>query len=353
MSSPLPTVRTIARALGLSPTTVSDALNGRGRVNPATAALVRSTAKKMGYEHNPLTGAVMSALRRARSVAFRGTLALIDVREPDRDPPGPFHVEIGNGFESRAGELGFRVELFRTGPTRKSLQRLDGILASRGIRGAAVLPSWIPPDLRAIDWTRTAGLYTDYLIRHPALNSVCADHYHLMITALAELAARGYEAPGYLVPRGRDERIEHRQTAAFRAFQATNPRIRVVPLLITEDDPTREDFERWFVEHAPDVVLGHSEQILDWMLAAGVRVPEAHGFVLLNVVERSRPCAALDLQGGIIGQRAAEMLVGQILRNEFGVPASPSRIAVQPRWIEGTTVRPQSAARRKPRPARA
>jgi len=44
MSGPAPTLRSLARALGLSRTTVSDALRGSPRVDPNTAARVKKVA---------------------------------------------------------------------------------------------------------------------------------------------------------------------------------------------------------------------------------------------------------------------------------------------------------------------
>jgi len=82
MPTPPPTLRTLARALGLSRTTVSDALRGSPRVKSATVERVRAEAKAAGYERNPLTGAVMSQLRRSRGQQFRGVLAALEVVDP-------------------------------------------------------------------------------------------------------------------------------------------------------------------------------------------------------------------------------------------------------------------------------
>jgi LacI family transcriptional regulator len=39
------------------------------------------------------------------------------------------------------------------------------------------------------------------------------------------------------------------------------------------------------------------------------------------------------------------MIVGQILRNEFGLPSWPSHTSVQAKWVEGPTVRPPAVVR--------
>jgi LacI family transcriptional regulator len=335
-----PSIRSIAAALGLSRTTVSDALRGVGRVDPSTAKQIERHAAKVGYRANPLTGSVMSAMRRGRARAFRGSLAVVDIAEPGHMPHGPFHGEIIAGLRTRSEDLGFSVEEFVAGPTALPLQRLDGILQSRGIHGVVVLPSWYAPDLAGLKWENYAGIYTDYVIERPSLHSVCADHYHLIITALETAKRRGYKRPGMIMQVRRDERIELRQTAAFRAFQATHFTDKPVPLLIRPEEPAlAADFPAWFARHEPDVVLSHFEQTLDWMKACGARVPHTHGFIALNVIACRRPVAGLDLQGRMIGSRAADMLIGQILRNERGLPEWPSRTVLAARWVEGPTVR--------------
>jgi DNA-binding LacI/PurR family transcriptional regulator len=48
------TIKDVAREAGVSPTTVSHALSGLGRVNPETQARVRDTVRTLGYRANPL-----------------------------------------------------------------------------------------------------------------------------------------------------------------------------------------------------------------------------------------------------------------------------------------------------------
>jgi len=64
-----PTIRDVAKAAGVSVTTVSHALNGKGRVDPATRALVEQVVHQLGYRANRHA----RGLRSGRS----GTLALL------------------------------------------------------------------------------------------------------------------------------------------------------------------------------------------------------------------------------------------------------------------------------------
>ncbi len=339
MASSAPTLRSLARVLGLSRTTVSDALRGSPRVDPGTAARVRKAAREAGYRRNPLAGALMSELRRSRGTAFRGVLAAIDFNEPDRpDYAARFHRELVLGAEERAVELGFKVEKFSVGHAGVSVQRLDSILQSRGIHGVILLPAWDEPDLSNLDWTRYAGIYTDYMIERPALHAVCSDHYRSLLAALQRLAALGYRRPALFLQKHQDERLQYRWSAAFRAFQESHPAIRALPPLIVETF-TPEDFMRWFRRYKPDVVLSHNTEVIDWMERCGADVPVTHGFVSLNVLNKTRPCAGLDLQPRILGARGAELIIAQLQRNETGIPEWPSTTTIPARWVEGPTLR--------------
>lgn len=339
MPGAAPTLRSLARELGLSRTTVSDALRGSPRVDPNTAARVRKAAREAGYRRNPLAGALMSELRRSRGTAFRGVLAAIDFNEPDRpDYAARYHRELVVGAEGRATELGFKVEKFAVGRGGLSVPRLDSILQSRGIHGIILLPAWEDPDLTNLEWARFAGIYTDYIIERPALHAVCSDHYRSMLGALQRLAGLGYRQPGLYLQKHQDERLQYRWAAAFRAFQDSHPAIKALPPLVV-DTFTREDFVKWFRRYKPDVVLSHHTAAIDWMESCGAEVPRTHGFVCLNVIMKTRPCAGLDLQPRALGARATELLIAQLQRNETGIPEWPSTTTIPAHWVDGPTLR--------------
>jgi LacI family transcriptional regulator len=339
MPNPAPTVRSLARELGLSRTTVSDALRGAPRVDPHTVKRVQEAARAAGYQRNPLAAALMSELRRSRGSTFRGVIAAVDLDEPDRPTHAArFHRELAAGASARADELGFKVESFVMGGGGLSVQRLDSVLQSRGIHGVLLLPAWHEPDLSKLDWKRYSGVYLDYIIERPALHAVCADHYRAIMGALTLLAARGYRRPGLVLHRHHDGRLQYRWSGAFRAFQTTHPGIESVPLLLAAK-PDQDEFIAWFRETRPDVVLAHNTEVIDWMEACGASIPSTHGFVSLNTLMRLHPCAGLDLQPNVVGARAAELLIAQIQRNERDVPEWPTTTMIPARWVEGPTLR--------------
>jgi len=334
-----PTVRSLARALNLSPTTVSEALRGVPRVRPATRELVRAAADAASYRLNPLASAVMSEIRRSRRGLFRGMLAATTLDEADRPVvANVFFRGIIAGARQRAQELGFGLERFVIGRNGVRLPRLDNILHSRGIRGLILLPAWDSPDFSKLDWSRYAGVYTDYIIERPALHAVCADHFRSMMGALQRLHGRGYRRPGLFLQRQQDERLQHRWEAAFLAHQHHATGLDVVPPLISETID-RDLFCDWFRTHQPDVVLGHDCAALEWMQACGAKVPQTHGFFCLNVAPSAAVCAGLDLQPELIGARAAEIVIGELHHNQIGIPDNPSLTTLLGRWVDGPTLR--------------
>jgi LacI family transcriptional regulator len=318
-------------------------LRGKGRVDPSTAARVQKAAREAGYRRNPLAAAVMSELRRSRGSTFRGVLAAVDLAEPDRAPHGVFHRELVSGGRARAVELGFKLEEFLVGNAGMTVPRLDSILQSRGIHGVLLLPSWYAPDWRELDWSRYAGVYTDYVIERPALHCVCSNHYRSMVALLTRLRERGYRRPGLCLERGRDERTQRRFSAAFRSFQENESDVETVPLLITAQERRKDEFVAWFRRHKPDVVIGHFTDAIEWMEELGAVVPDTAGFASLNLLYKTRPCAGLDQQPRELGARAAELLIAQLQRNESGVPDCPTTTTIPARWVDGPTVRKAAA----------
>lgn len=339
MANDSPTVRSLARSLGLSRTTVSDALRATGRTSPETAERVRKAAEAAGYRRNPLAASLMSELRRSRGTTFRGVLAAVDLEEPGRPAHAArFHRELVQGATNRAVELGFKVEKFAVGNQGVSLHRLDAILQSRGIHGVILLPAWQTPDFSRLDWSRYAGVYTDNIIDRPALHSICSDQYRSLISGLHRLVELGYRRPGMFVQAHQDERLQHRWTAAFRAFHEARRDIEMVPPLVT-DTLGRSSFVEWFRHYNPDVVLGHTTDAIEWMESCDARIPETHGFASLNLAMRARPCAGLDLQPREIGARGVELVIAQLQRNERGLPSWPTSTMILARWMPGPTLK--------------
>ncbi len=336
----VPSLRQLAQQLGLSHTTVSEALRGSPRVKPATRAKVLKVARELGYRRNPLAGALMSEMRRSRAGTFRGVLAVLDLDGAEGRPPNAtrYHRELTRGATTRAEQLGFKADAFTVGKAGLSLERLDTILQSRGIGGIFLLPVRDTPDLTRLDWTHFSGIYADYVIERPGLHAICPDHYRGMLTVLERLRALGYSRPGLVMGASHDARLLYRWEAAYHAYQTHHDGMTRLPPFIANAMNAR-DFGVWFRTVKCDVVLAHSPDVKGWMEEAGAKVPETHGFCCLNVLNSNEPFAGLDLQPSLLGARGMELLIGQVLRNECGAPELPMTTTVPAAWVDGPTLR--------------
>lgn len=242
------------------------------------------------------------------------------------------------GIAERAAALGFKMERFELGPGGLRVGRLDTILHTRNIQGLVLLPSPVMPELSSLRWERYTAVYADLSINHPPLHCVCLNHYRSMQMLLRELHGRGYRRPGLFIEIAQDARLEYCWEGGFLAMQRCLADVAEVPVLRTPM-LSRGEFQAWFRQYQPDVVLGHFPEAIGWMRSCGATVPETHGFVCLNMLRASEPCAGLDFQPGLIGARAAELVIGQLLHNELGVPANPSLTTIPARFVEGPTLR--------------
>jgi LacI family transcriptional regulator len=333
-----PTIRSLAARLGVSRTTVSEALRDHPRVNRETRLRIQEAAREAGYRFNPLASSLLSEVRRTRLGAFRGVIAAVGQEEPARVPfPGAYWRDLLEGATDRGQELGFKLEHFVVGRNRLSVRRLDTILQSRGIRGVLIMPAWDRPDFRQLDWSRLAGVYADYLMEMPSLASVCPDHPRGMELAMGRLLELGCRRPGLVLIEQESNRLHDRWLAAFLAYLHRHPTLQQLPPLIA---PTlnAEVFKRWFRRHRPDVVLGHRAEMIGWMQDCGAQVPATHGFCCLNIGLNSQFCAGLDQRPYHVGVRAVELVISQIHQNSYGIPELPSNTTVPMRWVDGPTL---------------
>lgn len=343
MASSRPTVRSLAAALGLSRATVSNALRGYAGVNARTRQRVQREAAKMGYVVHPFAAQVMSQIRRSAANKEMGTLAVLEMFEPNR-PRGAaqFHAELLAGIKDRAAGLGFAISHWKFGPgSDVSLKRLNQILGCRGVRGLVLLPTWSEPDFRELDWSRFTGVYVDYLIQRPALHTVCCDHGLTVFNALEKARERGYRKPGLAIAHRTNARLRGRWVGAYLAYLNEHPELTPVPPLVVDeaDELHPVNFLPWFKKQRPDIVLTHWIGALDQMKTAGAEVPRTHGYICLNLQVAPAPFSGFSQQPKELGVRATELVISQLTHGESGAPSLPSTTMLPSKWREGTTVR--------------
>jgi LacI family transcriptional regulator len=145
---------------------------------------------------------------------------------------------------------------------------------------------------------------------------------------------RGYKRIGFLFSDGNDSpRVGDRWLGAYFTQQFEFPIAERLP--VCPGMPTTEAvFRDWFHQHRPDALLVNNPSLLlEWLKNLGVKVPKDVGVVALEH-RRELECTGVYYDPDKIGGLAVEMLIGQMHRNETGIPAVTHEILLTGEWRE-------------------
>ncbi|MFO1448396.1 MAG: LacI family DNA-binding transcriptional regulator [Opitutaceae bacterium] len=340
-------MRDVARAARVSIATVSKSLANKTDIAPATRARILALCTKLGYRTNPLVAALMRSRRRHAAPAAGVTLAYVTAfptADGWRRHPAPIFSQMFAGAEARARERNYRLEhhwLYRDG---MSNQRFSRMLEARGIQGVLLAPV---PDAQAsieLNWPAFSVVVLGLTPSTRQFHRVTTDYYQSMLLVMEMCRRHGYRRPGFAARLGTVARLEHRWEAAYHVAREKFGFTQAPAPLIAEEW-SADNVGRWLQLARPDVVVGPVLGRLDELIAAaGRRVPDDIGLVGLLVPRPGDRLAGILQDGEIIGATAVDQLVGQIERNETGVPPHPITHTMLGRWNPGRTIRAEAFA---------
>ena len=179
------TLQDIADRLGVTRSTVSYAITGRGRVSQDTKQKVLAAARDLGYQPNTLA-------RRLRG-SQTGILAL---RLPRYTSKMSYYMEATFGVAEEAEQAGMIVSLLTTEVRPADLQRLhaDGVIL--------LDPDADDPAARAL-LSGPIPVVTGELVPpglSPGQGAVSSDHATAVVELLDHLAERGAHRPALIIP---------------------------------------------------------------------------------------------------------------------------------------------------------
>lgn len=150
-----PTLKDVARAVGLSAGAVSLALRNSPKIAVTTRARVREAARRLGYRPNP-AGATLAQFRHASTVKpIQASLAWLNTWDRPADLRSFRQFDrYWQGAEASAASFGYRLEEFVYRDLMPQA-RLMHILAARGIQGLLLPPGPVPPE-----WTRGTPVWS-------------------------------------------------------------------------------------------------------------------------------------------------------------------------------------------------
>lgn len=246
-------------------------------------------------------------------------------------------------MKRRAAFHGYKLDTFWLHDPELYGERLNRILKARGIRGVLIVGLMKEnrlPERFAATWAEQACVVTGVRTRNPTLSFVCSDHHALVIEAVEQALRLGYRRPALVVDEHIDNLVEGRFSAGMWRAQCALPASRRVPGFY-DVERSREDqtaFHVWRERHQPDVILSLYSYVHDWLIGAGLRVPDDMGFIQLERRASHAGWAGLDQHNDQTGEAAVDMLIGMLHNQEFGVPLHPRATLIGPTWIDGNTV---------------
>lgn len=306
------TIRDVAAAAGVSVTTVSHVLNGKGRIDPATAERVKLIARQLGYRASVIARGLrdgrVGRIAVVHSEASDGASSLMNLA---------FFVRMLGSITENAVAQGFST-LLTLPPKAYKTGRfdVDGVIF--------VDPA---PGNRMLESLRDSGIpivTTGRDLSRPEQEGNWVDND--LITATGEMldlfAARGAErialfAASPLIS------YNHDAVFSYRAWAKRNGR----PEILYRIGDALREAEGFFLGRTvlaepdrPDAIHcttdRHAAGVLLAAHAAGLKVPEnlmlSAGTDSVAAQSGTPSLTALDLNPELMGQRACEMLISII-----------------------------------------
>ncbi len=327
------TIQDLARQLNLDKSTISRALRGHPMVSAATRERVRTRALELNYRPSPLLSRI-AARGNGGSHASGTSIVYVYCPSPLKpryeDPEQERHYP---GILARAGERGCRTEFFNL-IDYGSGAALSRVLKARGIEGIIIGP------------VKREDISVDFNWRDFSAVSCGDDHYpppvhkvqsrcpsHLAIEKAYEYGYRRIGLTVFLHPNLNRQDMTRLGVSILQTHRLHH-HIEPVPFYLGRD---REAFLRWFHTYRPDIVIGFNEMFLNWLLNAGVSVPNETAF--LSMMHGADPgCAHININNHLMGVTAFNLCERMLHSFVRGLPLQRQTVCVEPYFVPGATM---------------
>jgi len=327
------TVQEIARLAGVAPSTVSRALRSHPSIPAQTRQRIEEIARKSGYRPDPLISALLER-RYKRTAREVDVIAYVTPQEEHLWRRSYFHACAYRGAEEQALKRGYRLEHFPLTAPGMNGRRLSRILYHRGIQGVLIAPLGRPYQRINLDWEHFSCATIGYSLIRPSLHRVCPHYFHNMFLALRSLRHMQCRRIASILTDNMSKRngqmllsaiTLHRHLyskAAFPLFNAS---------AYTERETARAAIGKWLETQRFDAVFGVGTLPV-MLLKPTPLVPEGIVLAAMGKSSPHDPWPVLDQKPEVVGAAAIDVIIGQIQRNERGIPEHPKVVMVEGVW---------------------
>ena len=342
------TMHHVAKAAGVSISTVSLALNNSPKITLAKRQLVSRIAKKLGYRPDPRIIELMKHLRTPAQNRTHATIAVLIPEIPhEKLPDYPRLVQMLSGIKGVGNSMGFNIDIFHLAAPNMTLSRIRQILIARNIKGIVVAPFISGVAELDFDFTGFSASTIGYSIVKPRLNRACPDYQQMMDELLTNVSLYGYKRPG-LAMSYLEGGVGHKLfKSSFLYHQSKLPPQDRIPILPSADiTPTQ--LQTWIHRYQPDVIIssGVGYHILT---SLGYHIPRDIGFASIDVSDTPDKIniSGADHRHQLVGEEAMKIVLSSLSMNITGIPNYPKTVLADSHQHMGTTLTPQTPAAKK------
>lgn len=333
----------IARAANLGVSTVSYALRNNPKIPPATRERIRQLADKMGYRPHPAVSTLMAHIKSARLPKAATRIAFVWVEPEIAGLNSSFNQQSIAGARQRARELGYSVEEFRLFDKGMTSRRLGAILTARGITGIVFSGCDRRTSISLdMEWKAHAFAIIGNARCTPELHRAGYYHYMGMRRIMLELGSRGYRRPAAVLESIVNERASRTWEAAFLAYHPTPNRAQAALKKMDVIDPAI--LRPWLEKCRPDVLIVTKQVFIAPLRKALGPSGKSVGFAVISLDETTTDICGINPGHQRVAANALDLVVGQLMRNETGIPEDPKELLFDGHWVEGRTLRPRQYA---------
>ncbi|MFT4177353.1 MAG: LacI family DNA-binding transcriptional regulator [Luteolibacter sp.] len=338
-SEPRVTLLDIARRLGVSNATVSLALNGHPRISAPTRQRVLDMAQELGYRPDPMLSALAKHRSRHRvKEAIHSEIAWISGADSRGLSIGEGDISLcGEAVVSVAERSGYRLERYLIN-SEIGYERLDQILAARGVNGILLAPLAENGNWRQFPWEKYSVVrFGNEQLDIPG-HRICPDHVENLKTAFQKIREKGYRRIGYIAGAAALPGAELRE-AGYILAQKKVEDSDWIPVFHQQADDSRSyrrRFSEWMDQYRPDAIISEDPE-LDELLAKGGWDPKSFGIAYTSVkADGTRSGICWNLEN--LGKVGFQLLDAHIAAGHRGAPEITQTILISGSWIEGSSL---------------
>ena len=330
-------MRDVAAAAGVSVATVSKALRNDSTIPDSTRQHVALVARELGYRMDAQLGEYMAYMRKDRSAKTLLPLAFIYGFKDRNHLDQPHATEervVFAAAKARAEALGYYLEPFWLFDPDVTPARLRKILLARGFRGV-VFWACVLEEL-PVDVTGFATVCLGPGIDSPRLHMIDSDPLYHGELIFREFRRHGYEHFSVAIFTPEHHEL-HPLESRYYHEAALAGLVQPIPCF-KSNTYQRAPFLDWICRHPTKALWVTYGGTVKWLREAGYRVPEDIAVAYDVTPEIDAEGSGVDR--GVVAQAGAaiDSVVGQIYRNESGVPPLRQTLVPEGRWVEGKTL---------------